>query len=60
MEIVKEWQKACDPEKRGSVRKEGNSTVGLWNTSKLIGGAGRGGGAGDTSRTRRPGKSMSS
>lgn len=46
METVKESGKSRDPEKHGSVRKEGNSTVGLWNMSKLIGGEG-GGGAGE-------------
>lgn len=40
METVKESGKSRDPEKHGSVRKEGNSTVGLWNMSKLIGGRG--------------------
>lgn len=36
METVKESGKSRDSGKHGSVRKEGNSTVGLWNMSKLI------------------------
>lgn len=47
MEIVKKSHKSRDPGKHGSVRKEGNSTVGLWKMSKWIGGGGeRDGGAG--------------